>query len=324
MGCMGIHCNAHNLKSCNRHQTKCPTNAPIQDFYPPEPEPTNLPPGTSQVVAEWHHDTLSKALKNQRDRVNTWLSANGGTSLTIDGGAQEITTRPLNIGRTRFNDLSNSMRRIGNVKYTGNLAGDAASPYNAFELLNVNALSEVTWAGQWSTLVTRYEVMRQDCICNSDCGINFSCACHNDCGCNYGASTTYLDGYWYTNPDLLFTIPGRVESNLIDCKNAETYTIVSWRYVDGGGTQRDSGSGAPLGMNISARYPYNGYYRANVQYLPSATVLTGYGVDNMTVYFTVEAANLAKWIPTGIKSYREFYITVFQTSPYDWSSTSGY
>lgn len=37
----------------------------------------------------------------------------------------------------------------------------------------------------WSTLLTKYNTMRQDCICNSDCSCNAVCYCHNDCACNY-------------------------------------------------------------------------------------------------------------------------------------------
>jgi hypothetical protein len=37
----------------------------------------------------------------------------------------------------------------------------------------------------WSTLNDKYNLMRQDCICNADCACNLVCNCHNNCGCNY-------------------------------------------------------------------------------------------------------------------------------------------
>lgn len=31
----------------------------------------------------------------------------------------------------------------------------------------------------------KYNVIRQNCICNSDCSCNNICSCHNNCGCFY-------------------------------------------------------------------------------------------------------------------------------------------
>jgi len=47
-----------------------------------------------------------------------------------------------------------------------------------------NATTPVTHSA-WDQLVTRYNVVRQNCVCNSDCSCNAVCACHGDCGCNY-------------------------------------------------------------------------------------------------------------------------------------------
>ena len=37
----------------------------------------------------------------------------------------------------------------------------------------------------WDNLISYYNVVRQNCICNTDCSCNNVCACHNDCDCNY-------------------------------------------------------------------------------------------------------------------------------------------
>jgi len=36
----------------------------------------------------------------------------------------------------------------------------------------------------WDQLIDRYNVIRQNCICNSDCACNAVCACYGDC-CHY-------------------------------------------------------------------------------------------------------------------------------------------
>ena len=37
----------------------------------------------------------------------------------------------------------------------------------------------------WDVLISRYNRVRQDCICHSDCACNSVCTCHNNCNCNY-------------------------------------------------------------------------------------------------------------------------------------------
>lgn len=37
----------------------------------------------------------------------------------------------------------------------------------------------------YNELLTRYNYLKSDCICNSDCNCNAVCACHGNCGCNY-------------------------------------------------------------------------------------------------------------------------------------------
>lgn len=37
----------------------------------------------------------------------------------------------------------------------------------------------------WNSILTSYNTIRQDCICNSDCHCNTVCTCYGNCGCNY-------------------------------------------------------------------------------------------------------------------------------------------
>jgi hypothetical protein len=37
----------------------------------------------------------------------------------------------------------------------------------------------------WDYIKSRYDIWRQQCICNSDCSCNAVCSCHGNCGCNY-------------------------------------------------------------------------------------------------------------------------------------------
>jgi len=39
--------------------------------------------------------------------------------------------------------------------------------------------------GDYNSLVSQYNALREDCICNSDCSCNAVCSCHNNCGCHY-------------------------------------------------------------------------------------------------------------------------------------------
>lgn len=36
-----------------------------------------------------------------------------------------------------------------------------------------------------NSMLSLYNSLRTDCICNSDCGAHAVCTCHGNCGCNY-------------------------------------------------------------------------------------------------------------------------------------------
>lgn len=50
---------------------------------------------------------------------------------------------------------------------------------------NVSAGAIITASKLASDMLTLYNSLRTDCVCNSDCGANSICACHGNCGCNY-------------------------------------------------------------------------------------------------------------------------------------------
>ena len=37
----------------------------------------------------------------------------------------------------------------------------------------------------WQAMLAKYDIIRQDCICNTDCACNAVCGCHGNCDCNY-------------------------------------------------------------------------------------------------------------------------------------------
>jgi hypothetical protein len=63
----------------------------------------------------------------------------------------------------------------------------------------------------WTELKARYDVIRQDCICNSDCSCNNVCSCHNDCGCNYSDQ--------------------RLKENIKFIETRNGLNIYSWTYI---------------------------------------------------------------------------------------------
>lgn len=40
-------------------------------------------------------------------------------------------------------------------------------------------------AADYQKMLTNYNNLKADCICNSDCNCNAVCSCHGNCGCNY-------------------------------------------------------------------------------------------------------------------------------------------
>jgi hypothetical protein len=158
-----------------------------------------------------------------KDKINTeiaawnsWLTQNsqGGEANTgnlgaVDEETQITATGGLSTGAIpQINVLNSALAQIdewtqnnttqtngpGNATgpfypnpYTGSPAQTLAQ-YKGGQANNPGATvgvgNKIT-AAQWQAIISSYNTITQDCICNSDCACNAVCACYNDCGCNY-------------------------------------------------------------------------------------------------------------------------------------------
>lgn len=106
--------------------------------------------------------------------------------------------------------------------------------------------------GQWDTIRDRYNVLRQNCICNSDCACNNVCACHNDCGCNYSDE--------------------RLKENITFIKKVNDLNIYTWTYIWDKATEF---TGVIAQELVNTKYDKaltkdnNGFYMVNYNKLPT-------------------------------------------------------
>jgi len=151
MACSGSHCTNHGTgtASCGGHRTSCSTNNPLAGNIP-------LTLSGSPVYA----DQIT-ALKST---MNTELD------------------------RYRQHRFFSSMPLIGDT-FGANTAIDSGT-WSDMATVFFNTTPVPTHGSPlsdtfWQALLSKYNTIRQDCICNTDCACNLVCSCHNNCGCNY-------------------------------------------------------------------------------------------------------------------------------------------
>lgn len=163
MACSGAHCDNHGTgtSTCSYHRPECPANRP---FYPS---------GDFGVQGGLIRASDIELLRqNIRDEIATYnLHANYEYTLSEPN--------PVNAGNVIDNNQINNFEQM---VFDGNGASGGVQPQPGQAYYGDGALVD---DGNWSSLLTKYNYLRQDCICNSDCACNLVCACHNDCGCNY-------------------------------------------------------------------------------------------------------------------------------------------
>jgi hypothetical protein len=159
MACSGVFCNAYGTgtTTCASHRAACATNRVyggsadlgISGRNVKGPDVENL---RANIMAEI-------------DSYNNWYAAKGLSGLgKADPGF-------LGTGATiRSSHLNNLRATVDQLRGTG--------------MANQPVGASIT-AANWTSILNSYNLIRQDCICNSDCACNSVCACHNDCGCNY-------------------------------------------------------------------------------------------------------------------------------------------
>jgi len=146
------------LTTCANHRLSCSTNRVVtlsSEFK-----------STGKITAA-DIDALRVAI---RDEIARYDLHNSYGPYTLKQGAAYGTLTA--IGATQYNELSQMAFYVS-----------GGTPFSKADT-NTIAITE------WTNLKSKYDTLRQDCICNSDCSCNNVCTCHNDCGCNYKGSYT--------------------------------------------------------------------------------------------------------------------------------------
>lgn len=173
MACSGTHCTNHGTgtSTCSNHRGTCSTNR----TYSPSSEFT----GGSITAADIN--LLRTSIRDEITRYN--LHADHSHTLRQTSAYQTSTV----VDNAHINDMEqmvydgeNRKERVGT-----NYASVAAATTWGNKSISSYSEGSVINATHWTTLKSRYDNLRTDCICNSDCSCNLVCACHNDCGCNY-------------------------------------------------------------------------------------------------------------------------------------------
>lgn len=163
MACTGAHCDNHGTgtTTCVEHRGECSTNRPFN--------PSGEFGVQGATIRASDVDLLRGLIRDELARYN--LHALYEFPLRQEGGYGSSTT----IDNSHINDLE-QMTFDGNGAEGGVQGQPALASY---------ADGAIVDDGNWISLRDKYNLLRQDCICNSDCACNNVCACHNDCGCNY-------------------------------------------------------------------------------------------------------------------------------------------
>jgi len=155
MACTGAHCTNHGTgtTTCVGHRPSCSTNNALSlstDFA------TELKKIRASDVEQLRTKIRSELTAYNLHSTNSYTLLHP-TTVVSDSDIDDQTA----------NDLYEMTREVDGG--TPILVGTANPVDEAF----------------WDTIRDKYNVIRQDCICNSDCSCNNVCVCHNDCGCNY-------------------------------------------------------------------------------------------------------------------------------------------
>jgi hypothetical protein len=184
MACSGSHCASHGTgtSSCSGHRAACSTNAALSASG-------NYAVEGSKITAS-DINAVKNAIRSELTKYAAHISFANSGSLSdvytkfIDNEPNH-TTNTL-IDNLHINDYELMVQRTNNIRErvgvnyaTFSKPADATTSPNSY---NTGTTIQDT---HWTRLLSKYNTLRQDCICNSDCACNLVCACHNDCGCNY-------------------------------------------------------------------------------------------------------------------------------------------
>lgn len=190
MACSGAHCTSHSTgtDTCSGHRAACSTNRPV-----------TVSAGfgiLGNTISNSDVAALKAAIDAEvaRYRQHAKFTSFSASSAVVGSGVP--------IATTHVNNFEAVVKNINDVSDGGSSAGTILAQYTVGNSIN---------ATNWSGLKAKYDIMRQDCICNSDCSCNAVCTCHNDCGCNYSDK--------------------RLKENIKFLGNKNGLNIYSWTYV---------------------------------------------------------------------------------------------
>lgn len=181
MACAGVYCqeNSTGTTTCANHRGACSTNRPLASS-------TEFAIASGRVTAADIEDLRSKI----NDELSRYKQHFWGGGVYPFGGISNLQTTPYNtstnISAAHINELEAMVQQTNNVQEPiGSTPASYSDPADATTPSNSYGVGATIEAIHWATLRDKYNIMRQDCICNSDCTCNAVCSCHNDCGCNY-------------------------------------------------------------------------------------------------------------------------------------------
>ena len=155
MACSGSHCSNHGTgtSTCSNHRSSCSTNRTLSlssDYGVP-----------GHVIRASDIENVRTRIRDEMSRWN--LHSNYNYALRSPSS--------ISSGSSIIDNHAEDLVQMVNDMNGGGTFGD----------LNGDLIED----SHWDIIRDRYNVIRQNCICNSDCACNNVCACHNDCACNY-------------------------------------------------------------------------------------------------------------------------------------------
>jgi hypothetical protein len=129
---------------------------------------------------------------------NNWNANNRSANYTVSDPGTISSGQVIN--HTHINNLNDSLAAI--INFTANNTKSLADGTGwtdatlGYSITNNGAESDpgvstntgnTVNTSTWNSILSSYNTLRQDCICNSDCHCNNVCSCYGNCGCNYAS-----------------------------------------------------------------------------------------------------------------------------------------
>lgn len=180
MACSGTFCNLNSTgtTTCSNHRGVCSTNRPLA--------PSTEFAVTTGRVRQSDIEDLRTKIRAELERYKLHSTGFGATFGGVPFRQDAAYTTGTTISAAHINDMELMVQQTNNVNEpVGSTAAVYVDPADATTPANSYSSGALIDDAHWIALRDKYNIMRQDCICNSDCTCNAVCNCHRDCGCNY-------------------------------------------------------------------------------------------------------------------------------------------